>query len=112
MDSIDIYHYIDPAVTYLITAVLGIAVGWLTLKVKEYKKAKDDTNTTLNQIIFWICKGVIYSPNFTIDEKCDAYLLYASKGGNGKARKHMSNLVGEDIDDYITTHITLTKVTK
>lgn len=91
---------ISPLVSYVVTAVLGAVVGWLTLRIKTYKKRSE----TIDQIAIMTCRQVIYSDHFDIDEKIEAYLLYKSKGANHRTKQVMSELVGKDIDEYIIDH--------
>ena len=90
----------SPAISYIITAVLGALVGWLSLRIKDYQKQSH----TIDQVAIMTARQCIYSEHFDIDEKVDAYILYKSKGANHRTKQVMSDLVGMDIDEYILNH--------
>ena len=93
---------LSPLISYIVTAALGAVVGWLMLRIKDYQKQSH----TIDKVALMTCRQVIYSSNFDIDEKIEAYLLYKSKGGNHRTKTYMSELVGKDIDEYLIDHKT------
>ncbi len=84
----------------MVTTILTAIVGWLVVKIHDCKKQQQ----TLDQIALMTARTVIYSDKFDVDEKIEAYRLYKSKGGNHRTKAYMSNLVGQDIDEYIINH--------
>jgi len=92
--------FVTPLASYLVTAVMGLVVGCLTMRIREYKRQAH----TIDQVALMTCRMVIYSDSFDVDEKIDAYLLYRSKGGNHRTKEVMSDSVGMDIDEYIINH--------
>ena len=98
-------------ITAFISSLVGAIVGALVSKIKtakkqgeEAKKEADDLKLMLTQCVLMTCRLVIYSDKFDVDEKLDAYAIYRDRGGNHQTKKYMDNLVGGDVDGYLTNH--------
>lgn len=92
--------FFSPAIGYLVTAALGAVIGWLALKIKDYRRQQH----TIDSVAMMTARMVIYSDKFDTDEKIEAYLLYKGKGGNHRTKTYMCDLVDMDIDEYIIRH--------
>ena len=100
-----------PVIVWVLTAILGAVVGWLTGKIKSIKAKKSElieSNKRLaadiDELTLMVCRLTIYNERFSIEEKLEAYSIYRSKGGNHYAKREMDKLLGEDVDDYLERH--------
>lgn len=96
----------------LVSAVVAAVVSALIMKIKVARKASADAKQNseeLKQIVLidtkMICRLVIYSDKFSVDEKLDAYVIYRDRcNGNHQTKKYMDELVGMDVDKYLEKH--------
>lgn len=102
-------------VTALISSVVGAIVSAVVMKLRLTKKAIDDAklereryNAELKELMLQntklTCRLAIYDEHFSVDEKLSAYKVYSSHGWNHQTKKYMDDLVGCDVDEYLTRH--------
>lgn len=109
---------ISTALTALISSVIGAVVAAVVSKIKITKKraeeAKEraeqekqdaaDLKLMITQNTVMTCRIAVYDEHFSIDEKLEAYKIYRDRGGNHKTKTYMDELVGCDVDEYLTKH--------
>lgn len=103
-----------PIASGFVTTVLGVVIGWLGKKLNDIKtkhekdaEREDELMQLFIQNTKLTCKALIYSenPNISLEEKLQCYVIYRDQcHGNGLAHKHMSELVGKDVDEYLLHH--------
>ena len=89
---------------WAIPAVLSAICGYLVGLLKKARKDAADAREIQEFILLTVCRIAIYDEHFSIDEKVDTYRVYRKHGGNHQAKKHMSDLLGEDADAYLARH--------
>lgn len=106
------------ALTALISSVIGAVVAAVVSKIKitkqraeeakeraeQAKKDAADTKLMITQTAVMVCRIAIYDEHFSVDEKLEAYKIYRDRGGNHKTKTYMDELVGCDVDEYLTKH--------
>ena len=99
-------------ITALVSSVIAAIVSAVVMKIKMVKKATDDAKRDRNELKELIlqntkmtCRVAIYDEHFSIDEKLEAYVVYRDKcHANHQTKRYMDNLVGGDVDEYLTRH--------
>ncbi|HAM16052.1 MAG TPA: hypothetical protein DCP91_09400 [Eggerthellaceae bacterium] len=98
-------------VTALISSVIAAIVSAVVMKIKMVRKATDDAkrdSAELRELILqntkMTCRLAIYDEHFSIDEKLSAYEIYRSHGWNHQTKTYMDEVVGGDVDEYLTRH--------
>ncbi len=99
-------------ITALVSSVIAALVSAVVMKIKMVRKATDDakkSNEELKDLILqntkMTCRMTIYDSHFSTDEKLEAYVIYRDKcHGNHQTKKYMDDLVGCDVDEYLTRH--------
>ena len=89
---------------WLVPTVLSAVCGYLVGLLKKARKEAADAREIQEFILLTVCRLAIYDEHFSIDEKVDTYRVYRKHGGNHQAKKHMSDLLGEDADAYLARH--------
>ena len=89
---------------WLVPTVLSAACGYLVGLLKKARKDATDAREIQEFILLTVCRLAIYDEHFSIDEKVDTYRVYRKHGGNHQAKKHMTDLLGEDADAYLARH--------
>lgn len=100
------------ALSSLISALVAAVVSAVVMKVRVVRKASADAKQESEEvkdlvlhIATMVCRMVIYSDKFSIDEKLEAYVVYRDKcHANHLTKKHMDGLVGMDVDEYLEKH--------
>ena len=98
-------------ITALISSVIAAIVSAVVMKIKMVRKATDDAkrdSAELRELILqntkMTCRLAIYDEHFSIDEKLSAYEIYRSHGWNHQTKTYMDEVVGGDVDEYLTRH--------
>ena len=103
-------------VSSAISAVIAAVVAALVTKIKTVKAEGDKvreeqtaernkSRELLKDIATMVCRMVIYSDKFSIDEKLDAYVIYRDTcHENHQTKTYMDEQVGMDVDEYIERH--------
>ena len=98
-------------ITALVSSVIAAIVSAVVMKIKMVRKATDDAkreSAELRELILqntkMTCRLAIYDEHFSIDEKLSAYELYRSHGWNHQTKTYMDEVVGGDVDEYLTRH--------
>lgn len=89
---------------WLVPTVLSAVCGYLVGLLKKARKEATDAREIQEFILLTVCRLAIYDEHFSIDEKVDTYRVYRKHGGNHQAKKHMTDLLGEDADAYLARH--------
>lgn len=69
---------------------------------RELKQHLDELKRLSLENLEISCRIAIYDPHFSLSEKVEHYQVYASHGWNHDAKHHMDELVGEDIDGWLS----------
>ena len=98
-------------ITALVSSVIAAIVSAVVMKIKMVRKATDDAkreSAELRELILqntkMTCRLAIYDEHFSIDEKLSAYEIYRSHGWNHQTKTYMDEVVGGDVDEYLTRH--------
>lgn len=98
-------------VSSVVTTLCGTAIGILISRLKgaaaghkETMEAMEAQRKRTEQIELITLRMAIYDDHFDLDEKLDAYILYAERGGNHRTKKYMDEKLGMDVDEYIEKH--------
>ena len=84
---------------------LRAIVGALVAKVKTATKDAADMREMQLMNLKMTSRMAIYDEHFSVDEKLDAYVVYRDKcKGNHQTKTYMDDLVGCDVDEYLTKH--------
>ena len=97
-------YILSLAVGSIVPTVCGIVIGFLVSRIKRLAKSHSEHEEAQNRerrVQLITLRLAIYDDHFDIDEKLEAYELYASGGGNHRTKKYMDNLLGMDVDDFI-----------
>lgn len=106
--------FLPQIIASVVTTILGVVIGWLGKKLNDIKRKhekdaerEDELMQLFIQNTKLTCKALIYSenPNISLEEKLQCYVIYRDQcHGNGLAHKHMSELVGKDVDEFLIHH--------
>lgn len=88
------------ALSYIATAAGGAAIGFVAVRFKKIKGAF----ASIDELTLMVCRLVIYSDKFSLDEKVDAYEVYRGHHGNSRTKNYMDELLGMDADAYLSAH--------
>jgi len=96
----------------LASAVIGAIVGAAVSKIKTVRRDSEQVKSDAAEMrdlmldnMRMTCRLTIYNDHFSTDEKLEAYKLYRDKcHGNHQTKTYMDNLVGGDVDEYLTRH--------
>ena len=87
-------------VSYIATAAAGAVVGFFVTRLTSIKQAFD----SIDELTLMVCRLVIYSDKFSLDEKIDAYEVYRGRNGNHRTKRYMDEKLGMDADEYLAQH--------
>lgn len=88
------------AMSYIATAAGGAAIGFVATRFKRIKGAFE----SIDALTLMVCRLVIYSDKFSMDEKIDAYEVYRERHGNSRTKHYMDEELGMDADEYLVQH--------
>ncbi len=98
-------------VSSIVTTLCGAVIGYLISKVKyaatnhkEQVAALEEQHKRDEKIDLITLRMAIYDEHFDTDEKLEAYVLYRELGGNHRTKWYMDELVGMDVDVFLTKH--------
>ena len=89
---------------WMVPTVLSAVCGYTMGVLRRAKKDAAESKEIQEFILLTVCRLAIYDEHFSIDEKVDTYRVYRKHGGNHQAKKHMTDLLGEDADAYLARH--------
>lgn len=117
---------ITATATALISAVIAAIVGAVVSRIKTSRKVAENARAAVEEErrkmqeaidemrkmqrdnTRMVCRLVIYSDKFSLDEKIEAYITYRDTcHANHHTKTYMDEQVGGDIDEYIKKHMGL-----